>query len=85
MPGKGSAYHAGMTSKPGLADFDDLSAAEKILRLQDLWDRIREDVEGEPLTPAQADEINERLRRHRSGIGTSRPWNEVRDRLRHVE
>jgi putative addiction module component (TIGR02574 family) len=71
-----------MPRKPGLADFDELSPAEKILRLQDLWDQIHASVEPEPLTEAQAAEVDERLRNHRAGIGKSAPWSEVRDRLR---
>lgn len=70
-----------MNGNPGLADFDELSPAEKILRLQDLWDQMHAQAENEPLTDAQAAEVDRRLRRHLAGDGRSSPWSEVRERL----
>ena len=70
-----------MPRDPGLADYDELSLAEKILRLQDLWDQIRETSDSLPLTDAQTAELERRLRAHRSGVGKSSPWSEVRERL----
>lgn len=70
-----------MTRNQGLADFDELTPAEQILRLQDLWDRISASVQAQPLTPAQAIEVDARLQKHRAGLGKSSPWGEVRDRL----
>lgn len=70
-----------MPREPGLADFDELSPAEKILRLQDLWDQIRGGAEAQPLSGAQAAEVDRRLHDHRAGIGKESPWSEVRDRL----
>jgi len=43
------------------ADFDQLSTAEKILRLQDEWDRIAENPDAIELTDAQRRELDARL------------------------
>ncbi|HEX6813172.1 MAG TPA: addiction module protein [Planctomycetota bacterium] len=70
-----------MPRDPGLADYEELSLAEKVLRLQDLWDQISATNDSLPLTGAQAAELERRLKAHRSGVGKSSPWSEVRERL----
>jgi len=65
-----------------LSDFDELSVAEKILRLQDLWDGIAADADDLDLTEAQRAELTRRLQAYRDGVAKSSPWAEVRQRIR---
>jgi putative addiction module component (TIGR02574 family) len=64
-----------------LAAFDQLSAAERIRLLQDLWDEIAADPEGVPVTDAQRLELDRRLQDHRANPDASVEWAEVKPRL----
>jgi len=76
-----SGYHVNMGRHARLDDFDDLTPAEKVLRLQDLWDEISDDDDAIALTDAQRQELDRRrdFLRTDSGLGSS--WAEVRDRI----
>ena len=63
---------------PNDRDFDELSVPEKILRVQDLWDRIAGGLE---LTPAQREELERRLRDHEENPGQYTSWEDLRRRL----
>jgi putative addiction module component (TIGR02574 family) len=63
-------------------DFEALSTAEKILHVQDLWDRIAAGPEAVELTEAQAADLDRRLEEHRSNPERGSSWEEVRDRVR---
>ena len=54
--------------------FDRMTIAERILYVQDLWDRIAEDAEKQPLSPAQAAELDRRLAAYRAQPEASIPW-----------
>lgn len=58
-----------------------MSIAEKILRVQDLWDEIAQSAEGVALTPAQLEEAERRLRAHEESPGDYVTWEELRARL----
>lgn len=49
-----------MTKRVTLHEIDRLSAAEKILLVQDLWDSVADDPEAWPLTSAQKTELARR-------------------------
>jgi putative addiction module component (TIGR02574 family) len=63
-------------------EFDDLSTAEQILHVQELWDRIAAKPDDVPVTPAQLDEIRRRLESHRENPEAGSSWEDVRDRLK---
>ena len=62
-------------------DFDALSPAEKILHVQDLWDRIASAQEVD-ITPQQRADLDRRLEAYRADPTRGTPWEQVRDRLR---
>ena len=74
-PGRG--YNADMEPS-----FEQMTQAERILCVQDLWDRIAADAADSPLTPAQAAEIDRRLEDHRKHPETSIPWEVAREQIR---
>lgn len=64
-------------------DFNSLTTAEKILHVQDLWDRIAaskpEEVE---LTEAQRADLDRRLEAHRADPDRGSSWEDVKKRIR---
>jgi len=67
----------------GQVDFASLSTAEKILHVQDLWDRIAasatEEVE---LTEAQRADLDRRVEAHRADPDRGSTWEDVKKRIR---
>jgi len=61
----------------------ELSAAERMELVEELWDSIAAECEGEPwpLTDAQRQELDRRLRELEEHPERARPWEEVRKRL----
>jgi putative addiction module component (TIGR02574 family) len=62
--------------------FDQMTTAERILYVQDLWDRIAAEAGHEPLTPAQTAELDRRLADYRAHPETSIPWEQARAQMR---
>ncbi len=62
--------------------FDEMTIAERILYVQDLWDRIAAEAEREPPTPAQAAELDRRIEDYRAHPETSIPWEQAREQMR---
>jgi len=62
--------------------FDQMTTAERILYVQELWDRIAAEAEHQPLTPAQAAELDRRLADYRAHPETSIPWEQAREQMR---
>ena len=62
--------------------FERMTTAERILYVQALWDRIAADVEHEPLSAAQATELDRRLADYRANPETSVPWEIAREQMR---
>ncbi len=62
--------------------FDKMTTAERILYVQDLWDRIARDAEAQPLSTAQAAELDRRLAAYRERPEESIPWEVARERMR---
>ena len=61
-----------------MVDFDALSTAERILKLQDLWDEIAESPESIELTAEQRETLDHRLDRVAQNPGDTIPWQERR-------
>jgi putative addiction module component (TIGR02574 family) len=62
-------------------DFLQLSAAERILLAQELWDSVHDEAQAMPLTAAQREELNRRLAQLESGEVKGVPWEQVRKSL----
>ena len=62
--------------------FEQMSAAEKILYVQDLWDRIAEHPEDVPITPKQREELRRRLDAFRANPADSVDWAVAREAMR---
>ncbi len=62
--------------------FEQMTTAERILHVQDLWDRIAEHPEDVPLTPTQRIELRRRLDASRANPGDSVDWAVARDEMR---
>jgi putative addiction module component (TIGR02574 family) len=72
---------ASLSSVSDRANFDQLSTAERIRVLQDLWDEIATDPVAVVLTEAQRAELEQRLEDHRVNPGACEDWSEVKARL----
>lgn len=62
--------------------FDQMTVAERIRHVQDLWDRIAEEPEAVPLSDAQRTELRRRLEAHQADPGAAVPWEQVLARAR---
>jgi putative addiction module component (TIGR02574 family) len=61
--------------------FDDLSVAERILIVEQIWDSIAAQPEEIEVTQAQRDELDRRLAAHRANPSEGLTWEEVKSRL----
>ncbi|MCK6524604.1 addiction module protein [Myxococcota bacterium] len=62
--------------------FDEMTPTERVLYVQDLWDRIAERPQDLPLTEAQRAELQDRLADYRAHPETSIPWEVAQRRMR---
>lgn len=67
---------------PTLANVLQLSVAERIQLVEDIWDSIVAMPEALPVTEAQRQELDRRLEAHRQTPEASMPWAEVKKRIR---
>lgn len=67
---------------PTLADILQLSVAERIQLVEDIWDSILATPEKLPVTEAQRRELDRRLDAHRQDPTATMPWSEVKKRIR---
>ena len=58
-----------------------LSPAERILLVEEIWDRIAAEPDNVPLSPAHLAELDRRLDALEKNPDPGRPWVEVRDEL----
>lgn len=65
-----------------MADILELSVAERILLVEDIWDSIAEAPETLPLTAAQKEELNRRLAAYHQDSSAGSPWHEVVARIK---
>lgn len=62
-------------------DYLHLSAAERLLLVQDILDSIVAEAQADPLSPAQLAELHERCARIDAGSVACLPWDSVRSRF----
>ncbi|MBI4603929.1 MAG: addiction module protein [Planctomycetes bacterium] len=70
-----------VTNDRVLSKFRQLSVAEQLRLVQDLWDEIAAGSTGLPLPDAHRKLLDERLREHESDPGGVEPWEKVRDSI----
>ena len=68
-------------AKISISDVLNMSVAERILLVEDIWDSVAEFPEEVPLTDAQRDELERRLEAYHKNPKTGSPWNVVKSRL----
>lgn len=64
-----------------VADVLELSVAERIQLVEEIWDSIVAVPQPIPLTPAQREELERRLEDYRLHPDDGSPWDEVRSRI----
>lgn len=62
--------------------FEDMTPAERILHVQDLWDRIAESPESVPITDAMKAELDRRLAALRAAPEELESWEVVKGQVR---
>jgi len=63
-------------------EIEDLSAEERIMLAQEIWDSFEKESEAlPPLTEAQKKELDRRLANYRANKGNLKTWNEVKQKL----
>jgi len=60
---------------------DQLSVAERILLVEEIWDSIAEEPEQPPLTEAQRQDLERRLAAYKANPKAGSSWEEVKARL----
>lgn len=70
-----------MTHPSNRFDFSRLSAAERILLAEDLWDSVATEQDAPALTPTQREELQRRLAAADRGEMTYASWQDVKRRL----
>lgn len=64
-----------------ISEILDLSVAERIQLVEDVWDGIAADPQELPLTEEERQEMDHRLADLEANPGVGRPWAEVKTRL----
>lgn len=64
-----------------IPQIDKLSAAEKILLVEDLWDAIASDEAGIPVPQSHGEELDKRLKEHKSSQGKLLSLEELQARV----
>ncbi len=59
----------------------ELSVAERILLVEEIWDSILEHPETVPLTESQKTELEKRLSAYQENQEVGTPWTKVRQRI----
>ncbi len=67
--------------KEAIPHLDELSASEKLLILEELWDNLAEQPSDVPVPDWQRQELERRYQEYLSNPSAGSPWPEVRDRL----
>lgn len=65
----------------GIPQIDKLSAAEKILLVEDLWDAISTDEAGVPVPQSHREELDRRLKQYKSAQGKLLSLEELQARV----
>lgn len=56
---------------------DRLSVSERLTLIGEIWDTLSDEIEQQPLTEAQRQEIDRRLAAHRANPSAAIPWEQV--------
>ena len=72
-------------AKISMTDVLELSVAERIQLVEDIWDSISKASEPAPLTPTQRQELDRRLESHRKNPSSGSTWTEVKRRVAGAE
>ena len=64
------------------ADILELSVAERIQLVEDIWDSVAEVPETVPLTQNEKDELDRRLNAYHKNPNEGSPWGVVRERIK---
>lgn len=67
--------------KVSIADIMDLSPAERIRLVEDIWDSLAESPQSVPLTDAQRKELDSRLEDHLDDPESGASWEEIKGRI----
>jgi putative addiction module component (TIGR02574 family) len=67
---------------PKTADILELSIAERIQMVEDIWDSIAAVPDAVSLSEDQKKELDRRLEAYHLNPDAGSPWNEVRERIR---
>jgi len=70
-----------MTQSEIAAEIKQLTVAERLLLVQEIWDSIVADQESLPITEAQRDELDKRLEAYGAAPEEGSTWEEVKQRL----
>jgi putative addiction module component (TIGR02574 family) len=65
-----------------LSDILQMSVAERIQLVEDIWDSIAAVPEALPLTDAEREELDRRLAAYAQNPGEGIPWDELREKVR---
>ncbi|HUT33557.1 MAG TPA: addiction module protein [Planctomycetota bacterium] len=71
-----------MAAPVSIAHVLNLSVAERIQLVEDIWDSIAAVPEAVPLTDEQREALDRRLDAYHRDPAAGTPWEEVRDRIR---
>ena len=67
--------------KEAIPHFDELSASEKLLIFEELWDAIALEPSAVPMQDWQRSELEKRYEEYTQNPTEGSPWPEVRERL----
>lgn len=70
-----------MKKNVGIADVLNLSVAERIRLVEDIWDSVASIPEAVALTEAQKQELDRRLAAYHADPESGSPWVEVKSRI----
>ena len=71
-----------MADRVSMVDVLELSVAERIQLVGDIWDSVAAVPDAVPLTEAQREELDRRLDAYHRNPAAGSPWEEVRERIR---
>jgi putative addiction module component (TIGR02574 family) len=60
---------------------DQLSVAERVLLVEEIWDSIADEADQTPLTEAQKQDLQRRIAAHEANPRAGSSWEEVKARL----
>ena len=81
-PDDGYTSRMATKTKSSLGEYDTLSTAEKILHLQDLWDKLAASPNEVRVTQSQKVELDRLLAEYRADPHRGSSWAVARDRIR---